>query len=153
MSIVKWKGHSDNNLPVAKMVPAVFSDFFDSFFGNELLLGNDSLSWVPAVNVYETDSEFNIELAAPGLGKDDFRVEVDNNVLSISGERKEHKKDEQTHYSRREFSYGSFKRSFNLPQIVDTEAIMANYENGVLKLVVPKKEEAKRKPVKEITIC
>lgn len=151
MSLVKWKNANDHALQTGRMFPSVFSDFFDGFFGNELL-GGELVSWVPAVNISETDNSFKIDVSAPGLGKNDFKVEIDNYVLSVSGERKDVKNNDNSRYTRREFSYGSFRRSFNLPDIVDSDKIDAHFDNGVLTLTIPKKEEAKRKPVKEISI-
>jgi len=150
MTLVKWND-SNKAVETGRMFPSVFSDLFDSFFGNELM-GGDMVSWVPAVNISETNDNFKIDVAAPGLGKDNFKIQVDNDVLSISGNRKEEKNEENTRYTRREFSYGSFKRSFNLPENVEADKVNAYFENGVLSLSIPKKEEAKRKPVKEIEI-
>jgi len=150
MTLVKWND-SNKAVETGRMFPSVFSDLFDSFFGNELM-GGDMVSWVPAVNISETNDNFKIDVAAPGLGKDNFKIQVDNDVLSISGNRKEEKNEGNTRYTRREFSYGSFKRSFNLPENVEADKVNAYFENGVLSLSIPKKEEAKRKPVKEIEI-
>lgn len=151
MTLTKWKENGNKAVEKGRLFPSVFSDLFDGFFGNELMSG-ELVSWVPAVNISETDEHFKIDVAAPGLSKNDFKVEVDNDMLSISGERKEESNEANSRYTRREFSYGTFKRSFNLPETVDGEHVNARFENGVLSLIVPKKEEAKRKPVKEIQI-
>lgn len=128
-----------------------FTNFFDGFLGNDLL-SRDFGTSVPAVNVSETADNFDIELSAPGYKKSDFKIEVDNGVLSISGEHKVETKEEGKTFSRKEFNYGSFKRSFNLPDIVDSEKIDAKYEDGILRLTIAKKEEAKPKPAREIKV-
>jgi HSP20 family protein len=110
---------------------------------------------VPAVNIKETDSSFGIELAAPGKTKEDFNIEIDHNVLTISSEEKSEKSEkEETEgkYTRKEFSYSSFRRAFTLPETVNTESINATYENGVLNVTLPKKEEALPKPKRLIEI-
>jgi HSP20 family protein len=133
-----------------------FSRFFDDDFNREWGLSNFSDSGtLPAVNIKETKDEFNVEMAAPGMNKDDFKVELDGNMLTISSEKSEqheqHNGDEK--FSRREFSYQSFQRSFSLPKdVVDSDKIEAHYENGVLKLRIPKKEEAKQRPPRKIKI-
>jgi HSP20 family protein len=110
---------------------------------------------VPAVNIKETDISFGIELAAPGKTKEDFNIEIDHNVLTISSEEKSEKSEkEETEgkYTRKEFSYSSFRRAFTLPETVNTESINATYENGVLNVTLPKKEEALPKPKRLIEI-
>lgn len=131
--------------------------FFDDFFTRDLFEWPKS-SWgasLPAVNIREGDENYEVEVAAPGLTKDDFNIELNNNVLTISSkkEMKNEEKDEEGNYTRREFSYTSFERSFTLPQdVVDLEKINASYKDGILHLSLPKKEEAKPKPVKTIKI-
>lgn len=111
-------------------------------------------SWqVPAVNIKESDTAFELEVAAPGLEKKDFKIELDNNLLRISAERNEEKNETKADYTRREFSYSSFVRSFELPMYVNAEGIDAQYKEGILKLVLPKKEEATAKKRKEIPIA
>lgn len=151
MSLIKFKDNSTRALETGRIFPPVFSDLFDSFFGNELMTG-EMTNWVPSVNISETNNDFKIDVAVPGLTKEDFKIEIDNDVLSITGERKEETKDENTRYTRREFSYGAFKRSFNLPETAEGEGINAHFENGILAITIPKKDEAKRKPTKEIKI-
>jgi HSP20 family protein len=110
---------------------------------------------MPAVNIRETENNFQVEMAAPGMKKDNFKVELDGNVLTISSEKtetRENNKDNEN-YSHKEFSYQSFHRSFNLPKdVVDEDKIEAYYQDGVLKLTIPKKEEAKRKSPRKIQI-
>jgi HSP20 family protein len=115
-------------------------------------LQKDLFKSVPAVNILERKDDFIIELAVPGMNKNDFKLEVDKGVLSISAEKKEEVKDENERFTRKEFSYTSFKRSFSLPEHVNTENITAEYKDGVLMMVLPKKEEAKAKASREIKI-
>lgn len=107
---------------------------------------------VPAVNIKETDTSFGIELAAPGKKKEDFNIEIDHNVLTISSEEKTEKEETEGKYTRKEFSYSSFRRAFTLPETVNTENIKASYENGVLHVALPKREEALSKPKRLIEI-
>lgn len=133
-----------------------FNSFFDDFFTRDLFDWNNSSvtgTTVPKVNILETNEEFRVEMAAPGMKKDNFRIELDNNMLSISSEVKhEENLQDDHHYSRREFSYQSFRRTFYLPDTVENEKIRARYENGLLCLTIPKREEAKRKPSRVIQI-
>lgn len=114
-----------------------------------------STTTLPSVNVKETKDEFVVEMAAPGMKKEDFDIQLDNNMLTIRSESQhenEHK-DEDGKYFRREFSYQSFQRSFNLDQqVVDDENISASYQDGILQLTIPKKEEAKEKPPRSIEV-
>lgn len=128
------------------------SDFLEDLWDErDLTLGSSKIT-MPAVNVTETDDQFLIDVAAPGFEKNDFNINVENNVLTISSEKQSEEKQDGERISRREYSYGSFQRSFNLPITVDTDKIKANYENGVLKISIPKREEAKAKPPKQIKI-
>lgn len=141
------------------LVPAIPS-LFDEFFNRDWL--DSSLStWktegttLPAVNVKETNDAFAIEVAAPGMKRDDFTVQLQNNVLTISSELQEQKeeKDQNGDYTRREFSYQSFQRSFSLPENrVEGSKISARYTDGILHVVIPKREEAKVKPPRVISI-
>jgi HSP20 family protein len=132
--------------------------FFDDFLTRDLMnwgVNPSRSQMVPAVNILEDEHKYSVEVAAPGLKKDDFKVEIDNNVLTISSEKEEkhEEKDEHGNYTRREFSYASFNRSFNLPDdVIEVDKVNAKYENGVLKLDLPKKEAARPKPVKTIKI-
>lgn len=141
-------------------LPSLVSDFFDngrlfpSVFDldtNLFDLDRGSLL-VPNANIVESEKDFHIELAAPGLDRKDFKVEVDNGVLSISAKKEEEKKEENKNYKRREFSYNSFSRSFTLPENCHSDKIDAKYENGLLKVTLPKKEVTVSKPVKEIKV-
>ena len=131
---------------------------FDRFFNNELEGWNrnnfsDTNTTLPSVNIKENTDAFEVEVAAPGFEKSDFNIELDNDTLTISSEKQvneEVKEDERI--TKQEFSYQSFTRSFTLPELVDEEKISAKYENGILSISIPKKEEAKPKPVKQIKI-
>lgn len=115
---------------------------------------SSSGSSLPAVNIRENSDSFEVEMAAPGMSKKDFSIELDNNLLTISSERKtENEMKEGERYTKKEFSYQSFRRSFTLPkEVVDDDKIKASYENGVLHLHIPKKEEARPRPPKQIAI-
>jgi len=104
---------------------------------------SDSNTTLPAVNIRETDDNYVVEMAAPGMKKEDFKIELDNNLLTISAEKtEEHEENGKEKYSRKEFSYQSFQRSFNLPkEVVDEEKIEAHYKDGVLHLIIPKKNK------------
>ncbi len=113
---------------------------------------SDMNSTLPAVNIKETEDDFQVSVAVPGFKKDDFNIELDNNILTISSEKEMENEVEGEKYTRREFSYQSFKRTFTLPELVDEEKISAKYENGILNVVIPKKEEAKPKPARQISV-
>lgn len=129
---------------------------FDDMFRHELLGGTTGRAGIsiPAVNIKENENSFTVELAAPGRSKEDFKIELDNEMLSISTEeRKENEVTEKEgEYTRKEFSYRSFQRSFSLPESVDTANIVASYTNGILEIALPKKEEAKAQPKRMIEI-
>lgn len=121
------------------------SDFFDD-------------DWVqsrnsnPAVNVKELDNEYQVELAAPGLKREDFHIDVENKVLSISSEKQEEKSDKENGYTRREFTYNAFHRSFTLPENTSEENIKASYQDGILKLTIPKTKAKEQKMKKAIEV-
>jgi HSP20 family protein len=128
------------------------SSFVDEFFqGFPAGLGRDESFGFPPVNIHETPDAFHLELSAPGRSKEDFKLAADNGLLTISFEKKEENKTEEYKTIRKEFSFKSFKRSFNLDDRIDSNGIQAKYENGVLKLYLPKKEQVKES-TKQITI-
>lgn len=143
------KNNSNTNIPS-------LSNWFDDIVNNEIpsiFKSNESLSFsLPKVNIKENAEAFTVELAVPGFKKSDFKLDLDNDVLSISTETKDEKEHKDDNYTRREFGYSSFKRTFTLPDSVDDEAINASYKDGVLSILLPKKEEAKQKPVRSIKI-
>ena len=107
---------------------------------------------LPKVNIKENADAFIVEMAVPGLKKSDFQIGLDNQFLSISTETKEEKEHKEENYTRREFGYSSFKRTFSLPESVNEEKINASYKDGILSILLPKKEEAKQKPPRTISI-
>lgn len=115
---------------------------------NEMMGGNG----VPKVNIVENNEEFLVEMAAPGMKREEFHVELDNDVLVIWAEVSGNEEEKSNSYTRKEFSYDSFRRSFHLPNTVEVDKIRAKYQDGMLRLQIPKKEEAKRKPPKTIKI-
>jgi len=137
MTLVKFANGQKNHA-----VNPFFSDVFDSIL-NDTFLSDKTSNRVPAVNIAETENEFNIELAAPGLKKEDFKISLDKNVLSVSADKKVENVEEGKKFSKREYSYNSFTRSFTLPEVADHTKIEAEYTDGILKLNVAKKEEAK----------
>lgn len=146
MTLVK----SNKNM---ELFPSLLTDFFsnDKFFGNRWFESEFNSS-LPAVNVKEDDKQFDLEFAAPGFAKTDFKIDVDGNVLTVSAEKKEEKNEENKRFTRKEFSYSSFSRSFTLPQSVNADKIDAKYVDGLLHLQIPKKEEAKSRPKKQIAV-
>ena len=135
-----------------------YPSLFDRFFDNDMFDWSsrnysNTNTTLPSVNIKQSDESFEVEMAAPGLKKNDFRIELNHDILTISSElevKKETKEDQQ--FSLREFSYQSFSRSFTLPNSADSEKIKAAYENGILRVIIPKKEEAKPKPARHIAI-
>jgi HSP20 family protein len=121
---------------------STFNELFDSFF-NDSFVAHKPAQQVPAVNVLETENTFRLDLAAPGLKKDDFKIALEKDVLTISADVKTETTEEGAKFNKKEFSYHAFSRSFNLPDLVDHAKIEASYENGVLSVTIPKKEEAK----------
>jgi HSP20 family protein len=137
---------------IRKQTP-FFPSLIDDFINNDWNVKVPSLSTtMPAVNIKELDSQFEIELAVPGKRKDDFEIEVENGILSISSTEEEKQLNENGKFTRREFSYTSFRRSFTLPDSVDHTKIDASYKEGVLQVLLPKHKEAQPQPKKLIKI-
>lgn len=135
-------------------MPAFFDDFFkpwNEWFDNGKDLWGRSMT-VPPVNITENKDDFLVSLAVPGMKKDDFRIDVEGNMLTISSAKEESKEEKDKKFTRREYSYSSFSRSFTLPDEVNKEKIEAKYEDGILKLMLPRKEEAKRLSAKHIAV-
>ena len=128
-----------------------FTNFFDNFERTHNGLTNESKGDVPSVNIIENDKDFVLEFAAPGVKKDDFNINLENQILTVSKEVKEDKKVKKENYTREEFTYGSFSRSFTLPKSVKFEKIAADYNQGILRITLPKKEE-EAKLSREISI-
>jgi HSP20 family protein len=131
-------------------LPGLFDDFFGSDWFNDR--SNWDYSNVPAANISENKDSYEIELAAPGIDKKDIKIDLHNNVLTISSEKKTENERKENEYMRREFSYSSFSRSFSLPESVNADKIKADHTNGVLKIHIPKKAEAVEKGPRQISI-
>lgn len=140
--------------------PTLVDDFFNTspFIGRSLL-DFDGGFWsgrdfphVPDANIIENGKDYQIELAVPGLDRKDFNVEVKDDMLIVSAEKEDETKKEDRNYRSREFSYRSFYRSFNLPKNLMLDKIDAKYQNGILSIMLPKKEESVSKPVKQIKV-
>lgn len=145
MSLIKY----DPFAPVRSLTNVV-DEFFNRGIGE--LVGYDHAFSVPSVNVVENQQNFLLEVAAPGLEKGDFKVSVENGCLNISAKKEKKEEVQDGKYTRREFNYTSFSRSFNLPEGVKPEEVQAVYENGVLKVTLPKKEVAKVEDARVIEI-
>lgn len=131
------------------LFPSVMDELFKDMLGGTQY----SNRMIPPVNIRETDGNFEVELMAPGMRKEDFNIELDNDLLTISAEIKsESNTQEDGKFTRREFSYSSFRRAFTLPETVKEEDIQAAYQDGILKITLPKKEEALPKPKRMIEI-
>lgn len=147
MSLVKRENYSPT-----------WSSFFNDFLNRDWYDWNNqnyslTNTTIPSVNIKETENEFEVDMAAPGMNKEDFKIELNSNILTILSERQaENETSKGKNVTRREFSYQSFSRSFTLPAIVETDQITAKYENGLLRVNIPKKEEAKPKPMKQIEV-
>lgn len=149
MTIVKRNGNLQNHFP------ALFDDFLNrDIFNWGLSNFSETNTTIPAVNIKETTDNYEVEVAAPGMTKKDFKVVLEGNILTISSEKTSQKETtEEVRYTSREFSYQSFSRTFTLQKdVVDTEKIQARYEDGVLHLLIPKMEHAKQKQPKLIEI-
>lgn len=137
MTLVKFNPEKKNNV----LLPG-FNDIFESVLEDNFF-STRRISNVPSVNISDSPDAYQIELAAPGLGKEDFKVNVERDMLTISTEKKTERSEDDKSYTRREFNYAAFTRSFTLPESADVDRIQASYQEGVLKLHLPKKEEAK----------
>lgn len=138
---------------VAERMPTVFDEFFrpwNDWFDTSNLIGR--VINVPAVNIVDTKNEYHVTVAAPGLKKDDFKIDVEGNVLTISTEKEESKEENEGQYTRREYNYSSFCRSFTLPDEVNKEKIEAKYDDGILNITMPRKEEAKKLLAKQVPV-
>jgi HSP20 family protein len=151
---VPKSGSLTNN--TSKVNFPVWSNLFDEILNRDLpsLLSSNFNTGItlPKVNIRETADSFLVEMAVPGLKKSDFHIELDNRVLSISTAVEDEQEHKEENYTRREFGYSSFKRSFTLPESVNDEEINATYNHGILNILLPKKEEAKQRPARSIKI-
>jgi HSP20 family protein len=134
-------------------LPTVFDDFFrpwNEWFENGNLM-SAALN-VPAVNIAEKKEEYQVSLAVPGMKKDDFKIDIDGNMLTISSEKEETKEEKEKKFTRKEYNYSSFSRSFTLPEEVNKEKVEAKYEDGVLHISLPRKVEAPKPSAKHIAV-
>lgn len=140
MTLVKFANGNTN-----KVFKPVYTDVFDSFFNSDPFLSKSTVNRTPAVNIAENDHEFQIELAVPGLKKEDFKINLEQNQLRVTTEKKEEKAeaDETKKFNRREYCYSSFTKTFNLPETADQHKIQAEYRDGILYINLAKKEEAR----------
>lgn len=143
LTLAKKNGNANS------FVPSIWNDLFEREFFPTPKLEDFSM---PAVNVRETEDSHIMELAVPGMKKSDFKVELDNDTLVISAEKKNEQEENEKGYTRKEFNYSSFRRSFSLPNTVESDKIDASYKDGLLTITIPKKEEAKQKPARLIKI-
>lgn len=127
-------------------------NLFESGMGTGFLSNFNTGMTLPAVNIKENADEFFLEIAVPGMKKSDFNIDVENKILSISSENKEEHEEQKENYTRREFGYSSFKRTFTLPDAIESDKISAQYKDGILIVHLPKREEAKEKPAKRINV-
>ena len=137
MTLVKFNPENKRN-----PLMTGFNDVFDSIF-NDTFFADRMVARVPAANISESADHYHVELAAPGLKKEDFKLNLERNVLSISVEQRTEDKQEDRSYAKREYTYSSFVRSFTLPESADENGIQATYNDGVLAIAIPKREEAK----------
>ncbi len=136
------------------MAPSIAArTFFDDAFGRSMPSHPVKRSFAPLVNIRESESTFTVEMAVPGMTKSDIRLEVKDDILVISGEHKTEQNVDNEKYTRREFSYASFNRSFALPETIDSDAISATYENGILKVSIPKKQEVVKNKARQIEVA
>ncbi|HUZ57846.1 MAG TPA: Hsp20/alpha crystallin family protein [Hanamia sp.] len=134
----------------AERLPSVFEDFFNKPLLDIFDGGFPSrMMNVPAVNITDRKDDYLVSMAAPGLKKEDFKIDVEGNMLTIGSEKEEKNEEKDEKYTRQEYSYSSFERSFTLPDEVNEDKIYAHYQDGVLKLVLPKKEEAKKMAIRK----
>jgi HSP20 family protein len=131
-----------------------FTDLLDNFFERNIHTAFDR-KWgtMPATNILDKPEAFELEIAVPGMKKDDFKINLENNLLTISSKMEEEKEEDMKNYSRKEFNFCSFSRSFTLPKMVDSEKIGAEYTDGILRVNLPKKQEETAKPMKEIKVA
>lgn len=139
---------------LSNQLPSLFDRFFENdIFDWSSRNYSETNTTLPSVNIKEDSEGYHVEVAAPGFEKKDFNIEVNNDVLTVSSEKKlENETKNEENFTRREFSYQSFCRSFSLPSIVENDKISAKYDNGILKISIPKREEAKPKPARQIAI-
>jgi HSP20 family protein len=145
-------------MTLIKTSDRLYPAFFNNLFSRDLLDWNNNgftadNATLPAVNILEDENQIQIEVAAPGMKKEDFKVDLENNRLTVSAEKSEERNESNERYARREFCYSSFRRQFNIPvETINGDQIQATYKDGILALTLPKREELKPKPARAIEI-
>jgi HSP20 family protein len=145
MAITRWDPFRDLGILQERM-NRVFEDAAVRGWKNDE--PSATTSWSPAVDIYETDSEIMVQAELPGIDRKDIALQLENNVLTLKGDRRFEKETNQENYHRIERSYGGFSRAFTIPTIVDEDKIRADYKDGILKIALPKKEQVKAKQIK-----
>ena len=145
MAITRWDPFRDLGILQERM-NRVFEDAAVRGWKNDE--PSATTSWSPAVDIYETDSEIMVQAELPGIDRKDIALQLENNVLTLKGDRRFEKETNQENYHRIERSYGAFSRAFTIPTIVDEDKIRADYRDGILKIALPKKEQVKAKQIK-----
>lgn len=136
MSLIRY------NSGLSDYTPTSFNNLIDRFFNDKLTRGGGSAySFVPRVDIIEEDKAFEVHVAVPGMSKDDFKIDLNDNYLTISGERKFNREKKDDNFYSMETQYGTFSRSFSLPENIDTSKISAKYVNGILEVTIPKDEK------------
>jgi len=139
MTLVKFAQGNTN-----KGFKTTYNDVFDSLFNADQLLSKSTVNRIPAVNIVENEIEFQLEIAAPGINKEDFKINLEKDQLSVSaGKQDDKESEEKKQYNRREFNYSVFTKKFTLPESVDTNKIAAEYKDGILFIHISKKAELK----------
>ncbi|WP_040249117.1 Hsp20/alpha crystallin family protein [Psychroserpens mesophilus] len=152
MSTLMKSPINGNETSTQKSLSSWVDNFFENGLGTGFLSNFNTGITLPAVNIKENADEYILELAIPGMKKSDFNIDLDNKVLSISSEVETENEENNDNYTRREFGYSSFKRTFTLPDTIESDHVKANYEDGILCITLPKREEAKQKPPKRIEV-
>ena len=144
MPVMRWDPFRDLNILQERM-NRLFEDAGRGWRSDEPV---STTTWSPAVDIFETEGEIVVKAELPGMGRKDITLNLENNVLTLRGERRFEKETKEENYHRIERSYGGFSRSFSIPSMVDEEKIRADYKDGVLSIVLPKKEQAKPKQIR-----
>jgi len=143
MTLVRWRPMTDT-ISMQRHLNKAFGDFFGMSAASN---GLDERDWIPAVDIFEKDDEINLNAELPGLSKEDISISIENNTLTISGEKKKENEVSDDSFHRIERSYGRFQRVFALPATVDSQRVKANFKDGILSISLAKKEEAKPKKI------
>jgi len=152
MTLIKFQNHADASTAKKFFESDAMFPGFGNAFDNFLKMDYNYGESVPSVNVTENEKAYQMEYLVPGFKKDEIKVALEQNVLTVTAEKKTETTDEQKRYTRKEFSFSTFKRSFTLPENIDTDRMLAKHEHGILNVTIPKKVEEKNTSSKEIEI-